>query len=274
MLGLNDEEIRKSRTRGGIQSVDLALMLLKVMAEFHGPASLSEISQRAKMPASKAHRYLASFVAADFVHQTERSGRYELSKAVIEIGLAAVGRLDFVERAADLLPSLVEETGASAFVTVWGGHGPTTVRWQRVDSFVTASIGLGYTFPLLTSATGRVFLAFSPRRLIAAQLKSEMSEARKRSLRYRDLGPLNQKTLDQLIERVRSAGCATTEGTFVPGLNGLAAPILNWQGEIEASITLAATDPRILDPKGNAKRLLLEACRNVALQTTLLKASK
>jgi DNA-binding IclR family transcriptional regulator len=115
-------------------------------------------------------------------------------------------------------------------------------------------------------------IAFSPRRLIAAQLKSEMSQARKRSLRYRDLSALNQKTLDQLIERVRSAGCATTEGTFVPGLNGLAAPILNWQGEIEASITLAATDPRILDPKGNAKRLLLEACRNVALQTTLLKA--
>ena len=272
MSNPGDYKASTQRTRGGIQSVDVALTLLKVMAEFHGPASLSDIAARAKMPASKAHRYLASFVAANFVHQTERSGRYELSKAAIEIGLAAVGRLDFVERAAESLPALVEETGASAFVTVWGGHGPTTVRWQRVESFVTASIGLGYTFPLLTSATGRVFLAFSPHRLIAAKLKSERSEVRKLSFRYPDLNPLNQKTLNLLIERIRTAGYATTEGSFVPGLNGLAAPILNWQGEIEASITLAAADPRILDPKGNANRLLLQACRNAALQTTLQRS--
>jgi DNA-binding IclR family transcriptional regulator len=269
-----DKSRSNRRTEGGIQSVDAALTLLKVMAEFDGPATLTEIAQRAHMPSSKAHRYLASFVAADFAAQAERSGRYGLSKAAIEVGLAAIGRLDFVERAADALTGLVELTGASALVAVWGSHGPTAVRWQRTASFIITSLGLGSTFPLLTSATGRIFLAFSPRRLIAAKLKSEISQARKFRLTWPDLDPAKPKDVDLLIERIRSHGYATVDGRFVPGLNGVSAPILNWQGEIEAAITLATADARVLDPKSGAIQHLLKACRDAAPQTTLLRSDR
>lgn len=269
----NIENAREFRTRGGIQSVDVALVLLKVMAEFREPASLSEIAQRANMPPSKAHRYLASFVAANFVQQTGRSGRYYLSKAAIEIGLAAIGRLDFIDCAAEILATLVEETGATAFVSVWGIHGPTAVRWQRTNSFITASLGLGSTFPLLASATGRVFLAFSPRRLTAAKLKSEIAQARKFHLKWPDFDPLKPKDLDRLIEGTRAAGYATTDGRFIPGLYGVSAPILNWQGEIEAAVTLATVDPRIIDPKRSAIRRLLKACRDAVPRTTPQRAT-
>lgn len=252
------------RTKGGIQSVDAALRLLKIMAEFNGPATLTEIAQRARMPASKAHRYLASFVAAEFVDQAERSGRYGLSKAAIEVGVSAIGRLDFVERAANALPALADATGASAVVAVWGSHGPTAVRWQRNASFILTSMGLGSTFPLLTSATGRVFLAFSPRRLVIDKLNHEVAEARRLKLAWPDFDPSKPSDIDRLVERTRAAGYASIDGRFVPGLNGLSAPILNWQGEIEAAITLATADVGILDPSSGAIELLTRACGNAA----------
>jgi DNA-binding IclR family transcriptional regulator len=252
------------RTKGGIQSVDAALRLLKVMSEFSGPATLTEISQRAQMPSSKAHRYLASFVAADFVDQAERSGRYELSKAAIEVGLSAISRLDFVERAANALPALVDSTGASAVVAIWGSHGPTAVRWQRSASFIITSMGLGSTFPLLTSATGRVFLAFSPRRLVSDILTHEIQEARRLRLTWPDLDPSKPSDIDRLVERIRGDGYASVDGRFVPGLNGVSAPILNWQGEIEAAITLATADSGILDATSGAIGRLMGACRDAA----------
>jgi DNA-binding IclR family transcriptional regulator len=258
-----------SRTKGGIQSVDAALRLLKVMAELGGPAALTEIAQRAHMPSSKAHRYLASFVAAEFVDQAERSGRYGLSKAAIEVGLAAIGRLDFVERAANALPGLAEVTGASAVVAIWGTYGPTAVRWQRTASFILTSMGLGSTFPLLTSATGRVFLAFSPRSLVAERLKIEIEEARRLRLTWPDLDPSRPSDIDRLVERTRAAGYASVDGRFVPGLNGISAPILNWQGEIEAAITLATVDPGVLDPKTGAIDRLIGACRDAVPHTKL-----
>jgi DNA-binding IclR family transcriptional regulator len=258
----------EGRTRGGIQSVDAALMLLKVMAEFNGPTTLSEIAQRANMPLSKAHRYLASFVAANFAHQAERSGRYDLGNAAIQVGLSAMNRLDFVERAADALAALAEETGAAALVAIWGSHGPTTVRWERAASFIITSLGLGSTFPLLSSATGRTFLAFSPRRVTAATLKVELSQARKFGLTWPDLDPSKPKDVDHLIDKVRANGYAAVDGRFVPGLYGISAPILNWQGEIEAAITLASADSKALDPGRGAIPRLLEACRNAAPHTS------
>jgi DNA-binding IclR family transcriptional regulator len=139
------------RAKGGIRSVDAALRLLKVMTEFGGPATLTEIAQQAHMPSSKARRYLASFVATDFVEQAER---YGLSKAAIEVGLAAIGRLDFVERAANTLPGLVEATGASALVAVWGSYGPTAVRWQRTRNAGHRGEVAGIGPKIVTGAVG------------------------------------------------------------------------------------------------------------------------
>jgi DNA-binding IclR family transcriptional regulator len=258
------------RTKGGIQSVDAALLLLKVLAEFRGPASLSEIAQKSGMPASKAHRYLASFVAANFVDQVERSGKYGLSKSAIEVGLAAIGRLDFVENAASALAGLVDATGASALVSIWGTYGPTAVRWQRTSSFILTSMGLGSTFPLLTSATGRVFLAFSPRRLIAENLHREIEEAKRLRLSWPHFDPSKPDDVERLIARVRFDGYASVDGRFVPGLNGVSAPILNWQGEIEAAITLATADAGVLDPASGAIERLLRACRDVVPMTTFV----
>src|SRR3546814_11088068 len=54
-------------TRGGIQALDTALRLLQVLGSMPGPTGLSDLARRAGMPASKAHRYLASFVKAGLV---------------------------------------------------------------------------------------------------------------------------------------------------------------------------------------------------------------
>ena len=60
---------------GGIQALDAALSVLRVLRSFDGPATLSDIAREAGMPPSKVHRYLASFIHAGLAVQKERSGR-------------------------------------------------------------------------------------------------------------------------------------------------------------------------------------------------------
>ena len=110
-------------TKGGIQALDAALHMLKVMATFPGPVSLSDLARRAEMPPSKVHRYLASFATAGFVIQRERSGKYDFGPEATKLGLNAVGRVDFVNVASDHLLHLAESTGLTALLTVWGTHG-------------------------------------------------------------------------------------------------------------------------------------------------------
>jgi DNA-binding IclR family transcriptional regulator len=63
------------------------------------------------------------------------------------------------------------------------------VRWHRTGSFVITALGLGTTLPLLNSATGRIFLSWLPRRVIAEHLEDEVQRARHLGLVWPDLDP-------------------------------------------------------------------------------------
>jgi DNA-binding IclR family transcriptional regulator len=151
-----------------------------------------------------------------------------------EIGLAAMTRTDLINRVAEDLEDLVELTGRAAQLSVWGSHGPTIIRWERSAHTLITNLGLGSTLPLLSSATGRVFLAFTPPRVTRAILEEERS---------RQPAPPDDDQIAALIADVRAKGVAGADQSFIPGLFALAAPILNWQAEAEAAVTLVSTEP-------------------------------
>ncbi len=217
----------------GVQSVEVSVSILAALARHGGPMSLNEIARVVGMPAAKAHRYLASFIHTGMVHH-RRAGTYDLGPLAAEIGLAAMTRTDLVNRVAEDLEELVEQTGRTAQLSVWGDHGPTIIRWERSAHALITNLGLGSTLPLLSSATGRVFLAFTPSRVTAPLLERELGT---------HPSPPDGKQIDALIAGVRSDGLAGADQSFIPGLFALAAPILNWQGEADAVVTLVSTEP-------------------------------
>ena len=243
----------------GVQSVDIALGLLQVIASTPGPMTLKDLSDAAEMSASKAHRYLASFVAAGLVTQRHRSGTYDLGRASLELGLAAMARLDIVNDAAAAMEDLVEAVDATAMLSVWGNRGPTIVRWERSRNFIVTALGLGTTMPLMNSATGRVFLAYMPLRVISGVLAEELG-----SEFSADQQPPSE--IRELTQDVRRLGYAVVDGRFIPGLCAVSAPIMNWQDEIEAAITLIGTDPQLIAPDAGAVKTLMTACSALSAQ--------
>lgn len=242
-------EAVEGKARGGIQALDAALQVLKAMAIFDGPVTLSDLARAAEMPPSKAHRYLASFIHAGLVVQQHRSGRYDLGPFAAQFGLAALARSDFVNKSADRLGELVATTGLTALLVVWGNLGATIVRWERASTFFMTSLGIGTTLPLLNSASGRIFLAYLPKHLTKARLRIEVERSREAGIVWPDCD-LTPEGIAALIARVRSEGAASIDGRFIPGLNAVAAPILNWQGEAEAVVTLIGSHREIADTRG------------------------
>lgn len=223
----------------GVRSVATAMALLGVFARARGPLGLSEIARRAGLAPAKAHRYLASLVEAGMVTQ-RRGGAYDLGPTAAEIGMAAVARVDVVNRAADLLPVLVDETGATAMLSVWGSAGPTVVRWERASPPLVTALGVGSVLPVATSATGLAFLAWSPERLTRPMLPD-----------------LDAKAAAALGARIRAAGLAEARESFIPGLFALAAPVLDLQGQACAAVTLISTDRAILDAGSTPRAALV-----------------
>jgi len=243
--------------RGGIQALDAALSVLRVLRSFDGPAALSDIAREARMPPSKVHRYLASFIHAGLAVQKERSGRYDLGREAAELGVAAISRNNFIVRASNELEELAAATGQAALLAVWSHNGPTVVRLERGPNLTTTSIGLGATFPLLNSATGRIFLSYLPRPQLAARLHHELERAATTGVSWPDLNP-DAASVEALTTKIRRERIAYVDGRYIPGLIAISAAITNWQGEIEVAVTLFGTHRDLLKPSHPARTALID----------------
>lgn len=248
------------RAPRGTQSLDAALNMLQAMASRHGPVSLSELARLCRMPPSKVHRYLASFQRAGLVAQAGRSGKYDLGPGAVTLGLSALARYDFVNRASEALPDLCAESGLTVLLSVWGDQGATVIRWERAASPSVTSMGLGTTLPLLSSATGRAFLAWAPPAPMQAMRDTELRRVRQKPAIAPDLTPTNEG-LEKLQGEIRSRGYAWVDGKFIPGLVAIAAPILDWQGKAQSVVTLFGIDPAITEPGSDAVRHLVAFCQ-------------
>jgi DNA-binding IclR family transcriptional regulator len=248
------------RDHGGIQSVDIGMTVLRALAEAEGPMSLKEIGAACAMAPSKAHRYLHSLVAGGLVAQQKRSGKYDLGMFALRLGASAIRRIDVVNRVSDHLEELVDQLQMPAHVTIWNQEGPIAVRWQRTPYAPVSPDVLGSVFPLLRSATGNVFLSHLPDRLtrplVAAEIRKE-----------RELENPVEFDVAEIARTVREQGYAMTAGTFAPLHVAIAAPVINWDDEICAAVTVVTRANRDPEQRLAAAARLRMFCRTMSAAT-------
>lgn len=219
-----------------VQSVETSVRILRAVAQGGGPMSLSDIAAQVEMAPAKVHRYMASFIQAGMIDH-RGSGKYDLGSVAAEIGMAAVARIDVVNRAADSLPALVDETGCTAMLAVWGTRGPTVVRWERAATPLVSILGIGSVLPVTRSATGQAFLAYLPDRVADEVVR-------------REIGPGDMTDVQAIRRTVRARGLATADQNYIPGLYALARPVLDLQSNAAAVVTVISTDRSLLDENG------------------------
>ena len=234
--------IRSGRERQGIQSIEVGSTLLEVLSRAKSSLSLSDLSRQANMSASKAHRYLVSLLRTGLVLQDPVTNRYDVGALALKLGLAALNRIDLVRFGIEAATWLNRELDTTVLLCVWGSFGPTVVAMYNSSDLVIQNVNVGTVLPLTRSATGRVFLAYMPRRTTAQQIRQELK------------GPLAQisisriRTLadvEEMIKNVRKQHLGTTQGDVVPGHSALAAPVFDHEGRIVAALTLIGASDKV-----------------------------
>lgn len=237
------------------------MAVLKTLAAMGGAASLTALSSRLKESPAKVHRYLASLIDAELVLQEEATSRYVLGPEAIAIGLAAMRQSDALTLAAGELATLAESHNLSCFVSVLGNHGPTIVRWVEPIQTVTVNVKVGSVMPVLWSATGRAFGAFSTGGSLDALIKTELAEA---TPQQRRLLP-NRLAVDALFEEIRVLRCAPMRDVLLNGVSAVAVPIFNADEKLAAVMTAlgpsGSFDPT---PGGSTSLVVRQAANSVS----------
>lgn len=217
--------------RKGIQSVEIGFHVLNMLARAGKPLALKEISALSDLSSSQTHRYLASLINSNMVVQDPISGRYDLGRMALEIGLAALNRLDSLHMCEKRMDDLVEQTKQTAMLAIWGENGPVAVRWRRGRSLLFTSVGLGTNFPLLNSATGQIFLAYMPQHITAPLVQAERR-------RLKGDQALSQSQIKDMVTNIKQQGYVQLDGHFVSGMWAASAPVLDLQAELVSCFTL------------------------------------
>jgi DNA-binding IclR family transcriptional regulator len=257
--------------RAGIQSVEVGFALLEALSASPGPLMLRDLAAAAGMSAAKAHRYLVSFQRLELVVQDPATTLYDLGPAALKLGLASLSRLDSVKLARQRLQPLMAQTGQTLALAVWGNQGPTLVHWEESPQAVTVNLRLGDVMPLLSSATGLCFTAFSSPRLaagakpqgrLALLLKDEL--ARQFLVARQDV-PTTPDGVAEVLDEVRRRGMARAVNTLLPGVAGFCAPVFDADGHLALGMvalgSLATFDPAW---DGAVARPLAEAARQLS----------
>lgn len=243
----------------GIQSVETGFAVLDALVEGAGPMTLGEVARRAALSSSQARRYLVSLVRCGMAVQDSATGCYDLGSRSLRVGLAALARVEAIELATIALKELVAKIHEGGTLSVWGDEGATVVRWLRGGGIGVTSLGLGTIFPLLSSATGHVFLSFLPEANTRSQLQRELGT--------RDLSlPDIRQQVDALRSRVRAAGHGWLKGHFLENIRGAAAPIFDSQGELVAVLAIAGPDRRDANGEDPSVTAMVAAAAEVSHQ--------
>ncbi|WP_343244548.1 IclR family transcriptional regulator [Streptomyces sp. SID11385] len=226
----DSEPTESSPARQGIQSVELAMTVLRALEEGRGPLSLTQIAAASGMQPSKAHRYLVSLIRTGLVAQSRSSGRYDLGPAMRRLGVESLRRMDEVALVSEHLPELRERTSHAVNLSVWSDHGPVVVRWEYGAHALPITVRAGATMPLLNSAMGGVYLAYLPAQLTEPVLRGQAERE--------TLDAATRERARTIRAEVLGSGVAATVGGVIPGVTSLAAPVFTAGDSFPLVVTL------------------------------------
>jgi DNA-binding IclR family transcriptional regulator len=237
--------------RKGIQSVEIAATLLRVLADLRAPVALTELAARAGMTPSKAHRYLISLCRAGLVRQDGESLKYAAGDLSLALGLAALGQIDVVRVASAAMAALRDRIDETVALAVWGNRGPVVVRFEESSHPVTVNVRVGSVLPVTGTAFGRVFAAWPKSAAVgeraAAELAAIVDPAERAAA---------QADFEEAVARARERGLARIQGLLLPGVTVLAAPLFDHSGQLAGALAAvghqAAMDVRWSGPVAEA----------------------
>ena len=228
---------------GGLQSLTRGLTLLEKLAETEGGITLTEISQRASLPPSTAHRLLNTLADMGFVCQSKEDGLWYVGLKTYRVGCAFVSNRDFVGESHAYLRKLMEASGETANLSILDGTYACFIGQVQCHEVMRMLVRLGSRIPAHASGSGKAMLSALPEDELAIVFRdSALIELTSKTI-------TNPDKLRMQFATIRARGYSYDDEENAMGLRCVAAPIYDEFAEPLGAISLAGPIARLTDDR-------------------------
>ena len=210
-----------------VQSIARAFDVLGALAE--GPHGVSDIAGRVGLPKSTVARMLGAFVLEGAVEQIPGDTRYRLGPKLAALAAGARPTRRLVAIAHPYLVELARQTGEATGLSV--PEGPTMHYVDQVESPNPVQVRdwTGTRIPMHAVSSGQVFLAHFPPPALSRFLATPLE-------RFTENTITDASGLLARLRDVRREGYSWVREEYAIGINSVAAPVADADGEVVAAV--------------------------------------
>lgn len=214
-----------------------ACLVLKYLGREKGRHRVTDLARALDLPVTSTLRILASLTAEGLLEKED--GYYHLGPALIQLGTAALSRVEVRTLALPILGRLADATNETAHLAIPVDDRALIVAVHDSPHPLRAASRPGYSADLHCSSTGKIFLAF---------LQGRSPYALYSKVRLQRRTPHTLVELDS-IERecaqIREQGYSVDDEEYHEGVRCVAAPVYGADGKVVAAIGITAATVRL-----------------------------
>ena len=217
-----------------ISAVVTTLSIIEAMAEHGEPIGVSELAGRVGANKPRTYRHLRTLVDQQYVSQDSKSEKYVLTLKLFHIGQSVAADATLLKVARNAMNRLRDQTGQTVTIGQVEENGVRILDILRHRSAIEITTPPGTLFDFHASAQGKIALAFGPQQLMDAVLSARLK-------RYTKHTCIKADALRPAIERVRQNGWAVAPEQALIGINALAAPVFDANGQLAGTISIVGS---------------------------------
>ena len=215
------------------ESVERAFMILEAFSPETPRIALQQLSERIDLPKVTIFRYIRTLEGLGYIHRDPASKTYNLTPRVMLLGYTALASIDLREFALPYLQELSRLTSQNINLGIIDKTDVVYIECVKSRRRLHVPNYVGSRLSIYRTSIGLALLAFLPEADLAPIIEMILKTPDARQY----LGPKG-KLLSEKLRKVRTDGYAVNDEQFISGSRGIAAPIFDERGEIEAAINM------------------------------------
>jgi DNA-binding IclR family transcriptional regulator len=223
--------------KGGVRSVSRAVRALELIAE-QGELGVTDLGRGLGVHKATASRLAATLADGGLIERDPVSDRYRLGFGLIRLVGAALAGVDLVRTAHPVLEELAERTRETVNIGVLSGDAVLYLDQVSSSHLIASTNWVGRRTPLHCSSSGKVFLAHLPKPALEQALARPLEAPTPRTV-------TDPARLRRQLDEVRVRGYAAIQEELEQGLNAVAAPVRQLDGDVAAAVSVSGPSFRV-----------------------------
>ena len=231
--------VKRKKSDYIIHSLDHALDVLEAFRANEPELGVTQLSKILKLHKNNVFRILATLENRGYIEQNPRTENYRLGLKAFEAGQAYLRHVSLLSVANPEMVQLSDNLKENSYLAVLRGDYVFYLDEIIADQTIQVVSRLGTRVSPHCTATGKVFLAYS---------EKDQAELILKHLKLEKMTPNTLVDIDHLskvVQKVKSSGYAVDMEEWTLGLRCVAAPILDYYGKIQGTLSVSGPSGRM-----------------------------